>query len=263
MIRLIMSIDIVGSTLYKATANNRNEGWVSFFKKFYADFPILFNGHAAEEFRLGEESRAVTVWKCLGDELLMVAEPKSIDEVARLMCALSRTMAFFERDRLQRLPLRLKAAAWFAAFPDPNIEIVVPGLFHGKETVHADYIGPDIDLGFRIAKFAAPSMIVASLPLVEVLLDSAHAKDFDFYVVGRESLKGILFGRSYPIIWVRPSGERLEPSSWEIEDNPLISIAKETGLASATDIRAMIADMRQYLMKMHDVNMSPVEFPPA
>src|SRR3546814_5080236 len=68
---------------------------------------------------------------------------------------------------------------------------------------HLDFIGPDLDLGFRLSKFARPASLLLSLDLVEMLLAADNRADVVLYLVGREELKGVMFGRPYPIIWMR------------------------------------------------------------
>src|SRR3546814_20697194 len=72
---------------------------------------------------------------------------------------------------------------------------------------HLDFIGPDLDLGFRLSKFARPARLLLSLDLVEMLLAADNRADVVLYLVGREELQGVMFGSPYPIIWMHEAGE--------------------------------------------------------
>jgi hypothetical protein len=74
----------------------------------------------------------------------------------------------------------------------------------GEAARYIDYLGPDIDLGFRIAHFAQPSAIAVSLDLLEAILPEAAG--FAFFRGADAILTGVNSGRPYPIIWARPAG---------------------------------------------------------
>lgn len=80
-----------------------------------------------------------------------------------------------------------------------------------------DFIGPSIDTGFRLGGFASARKLVLSVELAYILgseqVRGDEDKDiysrgiyvlpkFDFKYEGRHSLKGVLGGSPYPIIWL-------------------------------------------------------------
>jgi hypothetical protein len=83
-----------------------------------------------------------------------------------------------------------------------------------------DFIGPDIDIGFRIAKYSARRRMVVCGDLALLLLKCAEqepdSKNKAFYdtavdrmrIVSFQALKGVWYGRRYPIIWY-------EKTPWE------------------------------------------------
>lgn len=261
MIRLFMSTDLSGSTLYKAScAHKGNAGWLDVFYGFFQHYPIMMMGHTATEFLEEDRLPDVAVWKFMGDETIFTCEPQSPEEVTLLVRAHFNAMAAYEQEYLSDLPLRLKGTAWLARFPSPNIEVDVPELVQSDGAPQTDYIGPDIDLGFRIAKFSAPATTVVSLDLLEVVLRASNRDLLDFFVVGREELKGVLFGRPYPVIWARPAGATTGFLPWEIEDSPQIAQAVAEGPTPTGKLSETIEGIRLYLRKMHGANIPPIFF---
>jgi hypothetical protein len=256
-----MSADVAGSTAYKAEADglgSAEPGWLTVFSNFYANFPIMLMGQTAVEMMDEESLPEISVWKALGDELIMTAKIESAEEAMGLVRALYLAMAQYEDRHLHELPLRLKATCWVAEFPSPNIEIEIPEL-SGRLEPLIDYIGPSIDLGFRISKFSRPSTVVLSLDLAEILLASRRAEELSYFVLGREPLKGVMFGRAYPIIWARPTEHPFKFMPWELEDCALTRKAVVEPASSAQSLHTLIDDVRLYLQKMRGIKTKPME----
>lgn len=254
MLRLFMSADVAGSTAFKAkvdVAGAAEPAWLSVFRGFFANFPIMLMGQTAAEMVEEDSLPEIAVWKALGDELILSCPIHTAEEATLLVRALYLAMANYESRYLTALPLRLKATAWVAEFPGPNIEIEIPELSGGGPIT--DFIGPSIDLGFRISKFARPSAVALSLDLVELLLSSRNSDLLTFQVIGREELKGVMFGRPYPIVWGRPQELAYNFMPWEVEDCPLVRRALAEPPAGHEALSILIADIRLYLQKMHAV----------
>src|SRR3546814_6835877 len=81
-------------------------------------------------------------------------------------------------------------------------------------------------------KFARPASLLLSLDLVEMLLAADNRADVVLYLVGREELKGVMFGRPYPIIWMHEAGEGFDFMPWEVETCPHIAAAVDARPAS-------------------------------
>lgn len=64
-----------------------------------------------------------------------------------------------------------------------------------------DVIGPSMDIGFRISKFASDRKFVVSVEIARILSENAN-NHLSIYVDGVEELKGVLNGIAYPIIWI-------------------------------------------------------------
>lgn len=259
MLRLFLSVDMVGSTEFKARFTGQgSEGWLGIFQTFFTSFPLMAAGQIGIEFLEDDATPAIDVWKVMGDEVVFVAQPGSPEELTSILLALLRTMQMYEERHFQQLPLRLKGTAWLADFDGHNIEIEIPELSSGTGA-HLDYIGPDIDLGFRISKFAKPGSLVISLDVLEVVLGARNAGKAALYLMGKEPLKGVMFGRPYPIVWMLGAESRFAFLPWEIEQDPLMAQALKTEPAPAADLRRVIDDMRHFLRKMHGRDRPPVK----
>jgi hypothetical protein len=79
-----------------------------------------------------------------------------------------------------------------------NIMIQVRGV---EQTI-VDFLGPDIDAGFRIAQHADKRKLTIAANLAETLLLYSPQKSIEgLRIVGYRELKGVWNGRPYPIIW--------------------------------------------------------------
>jgi hypothetical protein len=258
MLRLFLSIDMVGSTQFKAKCSGSGAGgWLDTFRTFFTHLPLMVAGQVGFEFLDRDETPAVDIWKVMGDELIFIAEPNSAEEVTAILRAVLRTMRLFEEQHYQKLPLRLKGTAWVAEFGEENIELDIPELTTGEGPPHTDFIGPDLDLGFRISKFAKPATLTLSLDLVEILLDCDDAASLNLYWVGAEPLKGVMFGRPYPIIWMPDPETGFDFLPWELDTCDLSAAVVKADPTSQDDLRKVIGDMRHYLSKMHGAERPP------
>lgn len=258
MLRLFLSVDMVGSTEFKARFTGQgSDGWLGIFQTFFTSFPLMVAGQIGFEFLDDDSTPAIDVWKVMGDEVVFVATPTSAEEVTSILIALLRTMKLYEERHFQTLPLRLKGTAWLAGFDGQNIEIEIPEL-SSSGGAHLDFIGPDIDLGFRISKFARPGSMVISLDVLELVLGADNASRASLYLMGKEALKGVMFGRPYPIVWMLDAEETFAFLPWEIEQDALMAAASKAAPTPVADLQRIITDMRHYLKKMHGRDRPPV-----
>ncbi|MDZ4373780.1 MAG: hypothetical protein U1C74_20490 [Phenylobacterium sp.] len=258
MPRLFLSVDMAGSTEFKARFTGQDaEGWLEVFRSFFSSFPLMLAGQIGFEFLDDDTTPSIDVWKVMGDEVVFATEPTTAEELTAILLTLLRTMRMYEERYFQALPLRLKGTAWLADVDGPNIRIEIPELSSGTGA-HVDYIGPDIDLGFRISKFARPGCMTISLNVMETILGADNAARTAIYFMGREPLKGVLFGRPYPILWMLDAETQFDFLPWEVDADPLMAAAKEARPATPEALRTMIADMRLYLRRMHGREWAPV-----
>lgn len=253
--RLFLSVDMVGSTQFKARFTGEDSAdWLDTFRTFFTNFPLMLAGQVGFEFLDDEGSTpAVDVWKVMGDELIFVAQPSSPEEMTAILCALLRTMQLYEDRHYETLPLRLKGTAWLADFNGQNIEIDIPELSSDDGGQHIDFIGPDIDLGFRLSKYSRPSSLVLSIELVDILLTAQNSGMAALYHVGSEILKGVMFGRPYPIFWMHLAEAEFMFFPWETEACPMMAKAMTMTPTPEPELMQAIGDMRHYLKKMQGI----------
>ena len=143
MLRLFLSVDMVGSTQFKARFTGKGSaGWLETFRAFFTNFPLMLAGQLAFEFLEEDDTPAVDVWKVMGDEVIFVAQPSSAEEMTSILRALLRTMKLYEANHFELLPLRLKGTAWLADFAEHNIELDIPELSASDAAPHVDFSLP-------------------------------------------------------------------------------------------------------------------------
>lgn len=251
MLRLFLSVDMAGSTEFKARFTGQgSDGWLPIFKSFFTSFPLMVAGQLGFEFLDEPETPAIEVWKVMGDEVIFTATPQTAEELTGMILTVLRTMRQYEARHFADSPLRLKGTAWLADMDGANIVVEIPELSSGQ-AAHLDYIGPDLDIGFRITKFSRPGAMVLSLDVLELMLGAKNAARAALYMLGREPLKGVLFGRAYPIIWMRDAEAPFAFYPWELEQDPLVAAAAAAAPAATEDLTRAIDDMRLFLRRQH------------
>lgn len=237
-LRLFLSADLAGSTAYKSgegasvekmpTADGRSSDveatlrpiWVHRTREFYREFPntlIRCYERAIRDCSTNStmQPHAPKVWKLIGDEIVFCCRIVSHEHLCK--CSVAFTEALLEYGRMLESNckgLDIKGAAWTAAFPARNVTISLrpnsagPDQETEQEEVHADtqprdfdFIGPGIDSGFRIAKFATTSRLAVGIELAYLLAAGHgrhHAAVFSYH--DRAILKGVIRDRPYPVV---------------------------------------------------------------
>lgn len=183
-VRLFMSADLGGSTAFKARPYPKEETrppWLDEFETFY---------------RFKPRCTGLEILKAIGDEVVLYSEIRTAADARRVIAAFRNKLDSANRKyRKKKLALAVKGTAWLAGFPINNHKVRIAGLRD------PDFIGPSMDAGFRLTKLSTDSKMVVSVDLALLLLRGpslAHHLVFD----GTVSLKGVLGGRPYPIIWL-------------------------------------------------------------
>jgi hypothetical protein len=219
---LFLSFDMVNSTEYKA----REPRWPFVIHRFYHDVVV----------EIRRVSDKFNVWKYIGDEVVFWRHLSAADDVVAIVrdvhAALQRVIgkldALDERYGLAtRNFLGAKGTMWVAAadhVPSGALERHLDGeRRHGNRIIRenhlvaldarsalveqsnvVDFIGPDIDIGFRISKFAHNRFLLLSAYMGYLLLNRSRAGDEvaeHAKIISYEALKGVWGGRPYPIIW--------------------------------------------------------------
>ena len=133
------------------------------------------------------------MWKSLGDELLFYSKLTNSDQAVYLtLCFIEAIRSYTDHFKGKSLPLSIKGTAWLAGFPVMNAEI--------KSNDKNDFIGPSIDIGFRLTKLPTEKKFIISCDLACFL--AAKSVPIKYHYDGKKSLKGVIDNEPYPIIWI-------------------------------------------------------------
>ena len=215
-VRLFMSVDLVGSTAFKGTYRPKapkalrdaepshskasparpklgplGPAWANVFVQFYGFHQYFSRTYKGTELDASLRPRVV---KAIGDELLLETQIRSHRDALKVVRHFAHAMTDYWKTNLKKHRLNLKGAAWIAGFPNTNHQVTLDAANGAQE----DFIGPSIDTGFRISKFATPSKLMVTVDLALLML---HNEQCQLYCDGFESLKGVLDGRPYPVLW--------------------------------------------------------------
>lgn len=210
---LFFSFDIVNSTMYKTMTGN---------------WPVVIRGLLedirARVFKMQDLS-SCNLWRVIGDEMVFVMmidtkeelglAVESIFEVTQKVSKLLKTGKFFEtlegqtiqRQDLELLkiqtPLSVKSAAWIAIINEkiesPYECIKFNYSASPQNQIITEYLGRDIDAGFRLKGYTQDRRLVVSFELAYIL--ECLGKKKELYIMDYVRLKGVWNNSLYPIIW--------------------------------------------------------------
>lgn len=179
-----------------------------------------------------------SLWKVNGDELIYVADLTSAREGVALLYVWLETARDYRKELQQKgSPLDVKLAAWTAGFPIHNIEVIfsddnfstnsylrslaeqrAPEEFNyfllerwysgdadKCKGLRRDFVGPSLDIGFRLASKASPRKFVVNLELAFFWAKAGqllNGKHLHLFFDGLQDLKGVFGNRPYPIFWL-------------------------------------------------------------
>lgn len=212
---LFLSVDIIGSTAFKNSIvkSEQIHPWLPLVNGFYNEFPIYFFRNlyqTSKKYTNKVEYELPRVWKCLGDELVFVVKLTSSCQPIFYVSSFRKAIVEYNASmfQIQQPQLGLKASAWLGGFPVSNAEVVIKQNNSNSEEI--DYIGPSIDIGFRLSRLADSRRMVISVELAYMISVSANTTEdkLPIYFNGREHLKGVLNNREYPVFWVHMSDDK-------------------------------------------------------
>ena len=178
------------------------------------------------------------LWKINGDELLfremILPGDQGTKWLAQAVSAFINTIEDIDEEMLPD-GCGLRGCVWSAGFPIRNKQIrvaaqhAVPiirldaeegpnpdfdtGLYYRDDEGLVDYLGPDMDLGFRLAAITPPGRITCSLDIAYLLMQRPDSPSL--HHVGWRELKGIAGGAPYPIFWSTQGTRRESRHPWE------------------------------------------------
>jgi hypothetical protein len=196
---LFFSFDLVNSTAFK----NKNSKWGKIFDRFFI--------YCKDEMKKSFPS--VVTWKMIGDEILfylrVIKENELYDAPSKTFKVLKGSIDFLDSIDDAKSYLSVKATLWAAAMRN-SADNVINRIIIERDFDNdiLDFLGPDIDIGFRISEYALKSILVVEAKLaclltkLETELDKEHISTH-MKIVSYEKLKGVWDGRYYPIVWYR------------------------------------------------------------
>jgi len=228
--------------------------WLPFFRSFFRIIPERIRSVLDEEVRRNGDITPflLEVWRITGDEVLFVSsrlrDPSQLALIARVVYSVLHDLdILLSNDPLSgpSKKLGLKGVMWAAGFPIRNIEFgvypqssrvvrfksrvpftleerrlrTIPDLDHEPQDdsgyAMQEFLGPEIDLGFRLGSLAVPRRLLVSIDVAEILARNVgrfqRTLRPTFHHVGWAPLKGLYGGTPYPLIWLDYGREYREP----------------------------------------------------
>ncbi|MDT8448320.1 MAG: hypothetical protein RRB13_15605 [bacterium] len=224
-------LDIDGATEYKYETHRGH--WKAAFLHFFEDFPDYLGDAQKTLFaRLKHpQLQPLNFWKALGDGIVYTGEFATPNEAYAYSKAFYNASVHFNDYLFKRSGLWVKAASWFATFPEVNLAIKTPA---GE-----DYLGPDIDIGFRLAAHALSQRMLVAMDLAYELTFADFVDELDFYHVGWRKMKGVAKDKPYPVLMITGRAKPEIPI-WESYLNDLTRNYIEGSPLSPGQVRDLI-----------------------
>jgi hypothetical protein len=193
-LRLFLSVDLVGSTSFKQS----RLAWLPALLDFYRDFDhLMHTQYRAHRQRSNLPVPPPEFWKSNGDELLYTCELTSREQAVDTLHVWLSTLNAYRSDLATLVEdMDVKSTAWIALFPEPNAEVFFRRggrQFRADATGDAllvqaemrdqwyagarhdltrDFVGPQVDTGFRLSRCATPQRMMLSADLAFLLTGS-------------------------------------------------------------------------------------------
>jgi hypothetical protein len=253
VVALFMSVDLAGSTAFKSQAQGDGDGpaWLEAFEAFFREVPLIMMGQIAAAFAMEDEVPHSGVWKVIGDEIIFMAHPKTPREAQLLTIAFYRTVVNYDRKIFERWPLRIKGCCWAAQVSHRNREIEIPEMLGADaDQTYVDYLGPDVDTGFRLAACGGRGQVIISSNLVQMLASLDEPEGIQFHYFGRKVMKGVYNGRPYPLFLMSMADQMPETWEWEPEHDQGLQELQKNNPMKSEDILDLLERIRNYLNHM-------------
>jgi len=248
-----MSVDLAGSTAFKFQQKT-TASWVDVISHFYSRFQQIFRQQWLSILKDAPENSNYdsllknwsmetvkgdpSLWKSLGDELVFVKRLNSPTEAIVVFEAFKRAVRKYDEQVYSFTDGRLgaKGTAWVAGFPITNREVSL--VWSETEEVKreledhktefdnsryrkgfpielSDFVGPSIDIGFRLSGRASRRKFIVSADLAWLLLETnsvCKQAHFSFLCDDPVSLRGVMSDTPYPTVWI-DMGPKAKPES--------------------------------------------------
>lgn len=224
-LKLFLSLDIVGSTAFKQPLDLARDGadksirWASTIQGFYNEtnkvlkesWDQLTQSVMLAGFDVGPPPR---FWKTVGDEIIFWKELTGDIQIWLTLSCWIKTIAalretFHDDKDHEKARLDVKSTLWIAGFPLRNRALVagqrqtqpIPQLAEfydhkgdDRPPVDVDFIGPGIDVGFRLASLSSPKKMTISVDCAYLMM-LTHRKIIELEIaIERSGLPGSASG---------------------------------------------------------------------
>ncbi|MBR5965375.1 MAG: hypothetical protein IK015_04605 [Treponema sp.] len=193
---LFLSVDVIDSTALKYSQKSRIGDWYNFIMDFYVSFPDEFKTNLEAEYRhekLKYKLNNLIVWKHAGDEILFYAKITQKNEIPCIVAAFKKTLEDWYPSKHK---LDVKGCVWTGQFP------FIDRMVNGKGNASLDFLGPSIDYGFRLGKYAAKDEIALSVEVADQI-NGMSSLQSSLYYLKSENLKGVFGDKKYPIFVIK------------------------------------------------------------
>ncbi len=257
--KLFMSVDLEGSTNFKQSSIwiNSENGWLSAFETFFREFPVVLIGQTAVASQDSNTIPFVDLWKVIGDEMIFTATLQTTSEALKLTEAFYRAVVAYDQMFFEQWPLRLRGTCWAGDFTTRNIELVIPEM-EGVSGPYVDYLGPEVDVGFRLSKHGTSGNVILSMELAELLAECLLERGQRFHYAGKAELKGVLSGKPYPLIFITFEDVETDFWRWEAEEIPQVKSLRDDPPISRAELVTLIRRIRNYVNKNSMLNLRPL-----
>lgn len=192
-LRLFLSADLAGSTSFKQS--RKSAEWQRFFTQFYRQLPAYLQ--EKKQGRAGCDK--LNLWKTVGDEIVFSTPLASAAMVPHCVAAFRQAVAAYRRETIESTKgLDIKCAGWTAGFPVGNLEVTLPT----PGSAQLDYIGPGMDIGFRLVKHASPRKMLLAVELAYLLTIPQLGQGPAIFMDAGMFLKGVARDQTYPCLWL-------------------------------------------------------------
>lgn len=236
---LFLSADLVNSTGLKTAKTT----WTALFSSFYRSFPKRLNASIDEQnSRFKKTHKAANlkhpiVWKLVGDEILFYLEVSGFYErVLFTIAAFKKAIVAHNNDDEA---YKIRGTVWFANVDRKHRNQKICPSVQGHPLF--DFLGSDVDTGFRLCKYSSPEKLIISAETAILLIRDNYLtiEEIGLRVCfdGTTRLRGVDSDTpSYPLIWIDLLSE--------VKADKLGSPTARSGPQIAAEMRSVLREIQ-------------------
>jgi len=211
---LFVSLDLENGTQFK-TSNASN--WSKIYLDFFEESKKCFDPSVYIEERSDDsESINMTFWKINGDEILFFSQVLSMEGLEAFPAKVYRLKNNLYKIMCERYneakELNIRATIFMAEAGTKGIGNDTKNMIYIDRNTNSmiDFLGPDIDAGFRLSKHSKQRLITVDAKTAYLIYKKCKRYAVpNLKIVKLEKLEGVWKGRLYPIIWYHET-EKIE-----------------------------------------------------